>query len=197
MRMAGGRAVAAAIVGCAQVRAAFDDLAGDLDVELAGVTAPIFRTAEGVLRPVPLGDGGTPAVSASAARVPCPQQPTIFFARYIRSGCPPRLAHERFSSSRRRVRGRGMSSILVLVALSALSGFAFASYFSWPAVLVAGVVLAPLSAIVLQNQGFRALARISVIIACLTISQVAYLIGRIRADDGPSGGSSEGTYIPA
>jgi hypothetical protein len=51
------------------------------------------------------GDGAAPAVSASAARVPCPQWPTIFFARHIRPGCPPRLAHERFPSSRRWARG--------------------------------------------------------------------------------------------
>jgi hypothetical protein len=70
-----------------------------------------------------------------------------------------------------------MSSILILLALSALSGFVLASYFSWPAILVAGVVLAPLSAIVLQNQGFGALSGICVVVACLTINQVAYVIG--------------------
>jgi hypothetical protein len=85
-----------------------------------------------------------------------------------------------------------MSSILILIALSALSGFVLASYFSWPAILVAGAVLAPLSAIVLQNRGFGALSGISIIVACLTINQVAYLIGRIRANEGPNGGSAEG-----
>jgi hypothetical protein len=105
---------------------------------------------------------------------------------------PPRLTHERFPSSRRWAWGRGMGSILILVALSALSGFVLASYFSWPAILVAGVVLAMLSAIVFQNQGFGALSGISVMVACLTINQIAYLIGRSRADDGPNGGSTEG-----
>jgi hypothetical protein len=85
-----------------------------------------------------------------------------------------------------------MSSILILLALSALSGFVLASYFSWPAILVAGAVLAPLSAIVLQNQGFGALSGISLIVACLTINQVAYLIGRIRANEGSNSGSAEG-----
>ena len=85
-----------------------------------------------------------------------------------------------------------MSSIFILLALSALSGFVLASHFSWPAILVAGAVLAPLSAIVLQNQGFGALSGISVIVACLTINQVAYLIGRIRANEGPNSGSAEG-----
>jgi hypothetical protein len=88
-----------------------------------------------------------------------------------------------------------MSSILILLALSALSGFVLASYFSWPAILVAGAVLAPLSAIVLQNQGSGALSGISVIVACLTINQVAYLIGRIRVNEGPNSGSAEGLLI--
>jgi hypothetical protein len=88
-----------------------------------------------------------------------------------------------------------MSSILILLALSALSGFALASYFSWPAILVAGVVLPPFSAIVLQNQGLGALSTISVIVLSLTINQVAYLIGGIRANEGPNRGSDDGLPI--
>jgi hypothetical protein len=88
-----------------------------------------------------------------------------------------------------------MSSILILLALSALSGFVLASYFSWPAILVAGVVLAPLSAIVLQNQGFGALSGICVVVACLTINQVAYVIGGIRANDAQNSGSDGGHLI--
>jgi hypothetical protein len=85
-----------------------------------------------------------------------------------------------------------MSSVLILLALSALSGFVPGSgQFSWPAILVAGALLAPLSAVVLQNQGFGALSGISVTVACLTINQAAYVIGRIRANDGPNDGSVE------
>jgi hypothetical protein len=84
-----------------------------------------------------------------------------------------------------------MGSILILLALSALSGFVLASYFSWPAILVAGAVLAPLSAFVLQNQGFGALSGISITVACLAINQAAYVVGRIRANDGPDDGSVE------
>jgi hypothetical protein len=83
-----------------------------------------------------------------------------------------------------------MSSILILLALSALSGFALC-YFPWPAILVAGLVLAPLSAIVLHNQGFGALSGICVIVACLAINQVAK-IGGIRANEGPNSGSDDG-----
>ena len=51
-----------------------------------------------------------------------------------------------------------MSSILILLALSAFSGFVLGiGHFSWPAILVAGAALAPLSAVVFQNQGFGAL----------------------------------------
>jgi len=85
-----------------------------------------------------------------------------------------------------------MSSVLILLALSALSGFVLASSFSWPAILVAGVVLAPLSAIVLQNQGFGALSGISIIVFCLVINQVAYVIGGIHAKEGPNGGPDDG-----
>src|SRR5271170_4898865 len=41
-RMARGRAVAAAVIRRAQMRAAFDDLAGDFDLRLAGVEAVFF-----------------------------------------------------------------------------------------------------------------------------------------------------------
>jgi p-aminobenzoyl-glutamate transporter AbgT len=45
--------------------------------------------------------------------------------------------------------------------------------FRWHALLAAAIVLAPLSAVILQNQGFGALAGISTIIACLAINQLA------------------------
>jgi hypothetical protein len=81
-----------------------------------------------------------------------------------------------------------MGSILILMALSALSGFVLGiCYFSWPALLVAGAVLAPLSTIALQNQNFNALSGICVVAACLTINQAAYMVGRIRANGYPEG----------
>jgi hypothetical protein len=76
-----------------------------------------------------------------------------------------------------------MISILILLALSALSGFVLGiGYFSWPAILAAGAVLAPLSTVVLQNQDFGALSGISVIVACLTINQAAYVVGAIPCE---------------
>jgi hypothetical protein len=82
-----------------------------------------------------------------------------------------------------------MSLILILLALGALSGFVLGiGRFSWHAILVLGAVLAPLSAVVLQNQGFDALSGISIIVACLAINQAAYLVGTSRLNDGPQDG---------
>jgi hypothetical protein len=79
-----------------------------------------------------------------------------------------------------------MSSIAILLALGALSGFILGvSRFSWWAIIAAGAVLAPLSAVALQNLGFGALSGISITVACLAINQVAYVVGAIRAKDGP------------
>src|SRR5262245_3881613 len=50
LSVARGRPVAAAVVGGAQMRAALEDLAGDVDVALTGVVARAFRSAARVLR---------------------------------------------------------------------------------------------------------------------------------------------------
>jgi hypothetical protein len=85
-----------------------------------------------------------------------------------------------------------MSSILILLALSALSGFVLGiGRFSWSTILVMGAGLAPLSAVVLQNQGFGALSGISITVACLAMNQAAYVVGTIRANNGPNDGSVE------
>ena len=79
-----------------------------------------------------------------------------------------------------------MISILILLALSAVSGFVLGrNHFPYHAMLAAAVVLAPLSAVILQNQGFGALSGIFTIVTCLTLNQVAYFIGAIRANRGP------------
>jgi hypothetical protein len=79
-----------------------------------------------------------------------------------------------------------MSSIGILLALSALLGFVLGvSRFSWWAIAAAGAALAPLSAVVLQNLGFDALSGISSTVGCLATNQVAYVVGVIRAKKGP------------
>jgi hypothetical protein len=85
-----------------------------------------------------------------------------------------------------------MTAILILLALGALLGLVLGTAnFSWPAILAAGAVLAPLSAAVLQNQGFGALSGISTVVACLAINQAAYVIGGLRASSGPESGPAE------
>ena len=80
-----------------------------------------------------------------------------------------------------------MISILILLALSAASGYALGkSHLLWPALLAAGAVLAPLSAVVLHQQGFNALPGISLIVMCLAFNQAAYLIA-IRLNNDRTG----------
>ena len=81
-----------------------------------------------------------------------------------------------------------MTSILILLTLSALAGFVVGkSHFSWPALIVMGAVLAPLAAVVLQWQGFAPLPGIFTIVACLVVNQLAYVLA-IRLN---TGGSAE------
>jgi hypothetical protein len=69
-----------------------------------------------------------------------------------------------------------MNSILILVALSTLSGFVAGGLFSWPSFVLTGIGLATLAAVVLQRQDFAALPGISIIVACLAVNQAAYVI---------------------
>jgi uncharacterized membrane protein len=69
-----------------------------------------------------------------------------------------------------------MGAALILLTLSALIGFGLGR-FSWLAIATASVVLALLSAFVLQMQGFSTPSGIAIIVVCLTVSQAAYLMG--------------------
>jgi hypothetical protein len=78
-----------------------------------------------------------------------------------------------------------MISISILIALSALSGFAAGSFFRWSALVVTGAWLAPLSAFALQRQDFTGFSGISIIVACLAINQATYVIAiRLKDDQG-------------
>jgi hypothetical protein len=70
-----------------------------------------------------------------------------------------------------------MNAVFALLAVSALAGLVLGLYLSWVAILASGLVLAFVSAVVLQKEGFEALAGIAIIVVCLTVNQVAYLIG--------------------
>jgi hypothetical protein len=74
-----------------------------------------------------------------------------------------------------------MSTVIILLALSALIGFAFGTSFSWVAILISSVLLAVLSSAVLQIQGFGALPGIAIVVGCLAANQAAYLTGALLA----------------
>jgi hypothetical protein len=70
-----------------------------------------------------------------------------------------------------------MYTVLILLALSAVSGLALGGSFSWYAIAMSGVALAGLSAAALHVAGFGALSGIALIVACLTLNQLAYVVG--------------------
>jgi hypothetical protein len=70
-----------------------------------------------------------------------------------------------------------MNAIFVLLAVSVILGLALGLRFSWPTVLAFGLALAIVSATILQKAGFGYLEGIAIIVACLTVNQIAYLIG--------------------
>jgi hypothetical protein len=72
---------------------------------------------------------------------------------------------------------RGMISVIVLLALSALIGLALGASFSWFAIVISSVVLAVIFAATLQIQGFGAVVGIVILAACLAVNQMAYLVG--------------------
>ena len=77
-----------------------------------------------------------------------------------------------------------MTAAFVLLALSAATGLAVGTSFSWFAILISSIGLAVLSAVALQIGGFGALSGIAIIVACLTVNQLAYVLGVTRANHG-------------
>jgi hypothetical protein len=80
-----------------------------------------------------------------------------------------------------------VDSVLALLAVSVVVGLILGFYFSWLAIAVAGLALALISAAVLRHEGFGFLSGVATTVACLTISQVAYLIGMALAARGRRG----------
>jgi hypothetical protein len=68
-----------------------------------------------------------------------------------------------------------MTVAIVLLALSAVVGFALGASFSWPVIVACGIGLATLSASALRVTGFGALSGIAIIVACLAVNQLAYI----------------------
>ena len=68
------------------------------------------------------------------------------------------------------------------MALSAAIGLALGMLFTWLAIAASGIGLAILSAAVLQMTGFSTLSGIAIIVACLTVNQLAYVMGLALAN---------------
>jgi hypothetical protein len=70
-----------------------------------------------------------------------------------------------------------MTAVILLFALSALVGLALGTSFSWLAIAASSIGIAVLSSAILQIQGFGVLPGIAMVVACLTVNQMAYLAG--------------------
>jgi hypothetical protein len=73
-----------------------------------------------------------------------------------------------------------MTVVIVLLALSALIGFALGASFSWPAIATFSAGIAVLSSAILHIQGFGAIPGIAIVVACMSVSQMAYLAAFLR-----------------
>jgi hypothetical protein len=80
--------------------------------------------------------------------------------------------------------GDCMTAVIVLVALSALVGFALGTSFSWLAIAASSIGIAVLSSAILQIQGFGVLPGIAIVVACLAVNQMAYLAGALGRSSG-------------
>jgi hypothetical protein len=69
-----------------------------------------------------------------------------------------------------------MITVIVLLALSAGTGFVLGTSLNWYAIAISSLPLALLCAAVLQIKGFGALSGIAIVVGCLTLSQIAYVI---------------------
>jgi hypothetical protein len=77
-----------------------------------------------------------------------------------------------------------MTAVILLLALSALVGLALGTSFSWLAIAASSIGIAVLSSAILQIQGFGVLPGIAMVVACLTVNQMAYLAGAFGRSSG-------------
>jgi hypothetical protein len=68
-----------------------------------------------------------------------------------------------------------MGAVTLLIALSALVGFFLGTSFSWLTIAASSIGIAVLSSAILQILDFGALPGIAIVVACLTVNQIAYL----------------------
>jgi hypothetical protein len=69
-----------------------------------------------------------------------------------------------------------MTTAIVLLALSAGTGLVLGTSLNWYSIVISSLPLALLCAAVLQIKGFGALSGIAIVVACLTLSQIAYVV---------------------
>ena len=74
-----------------------------------------------------------------------------------------------------------MNAAFILLTLSAATGFAVGTSFSWFAIVISCTALAALSAAVLHIAGFDALSGIAIIATCLTVNQLTFVLGTVLA----------------
>jgi hypothetical protein len=70
-----------------------------------------------------------------------------------------------------------MNVVIILLALSTVTGFDLGPSFSWLAIAISSTALAVLSSALLLVQGFSGVSGIVILSACLTLNQIAYLGG--------------------
>jgi hypothetical protein len=83
--------------------------------------------------------------------------------------------------------GRNVMNTIImgLLAVSALAGLVLGFYFGLAALVVWGLILSISAAAILQNEDFDFLSGIAIIVLCLTVEEIAYLIGAAPASRGP------------
>jgi hypothetical protein len=89
-----------------------------------------------------------------------------------------------------------MTAVFILLALSTAIGFALSAFAWWP-LIVASLPLAVLSATVLQIEGFGTVPGVAIITVCLTINQVAYLIGFVSGSHNIAGKGQQKQRAPS
>jgi hypothetical protein len=69
-----------------------------------------------------------------------------------------------------------MTIVIVLLALSAVTGLALGASFKWHSIAISSPPMALFAAVVLQRAGFGYLPGIATVAACLSVNQIAFVV---------------------
>ena len=76
-------------------------------------------------------------------------------------------------------------TVLMLATVSVVWGLALAIYyFEWPTLETSGVILTTIAMTLLYYDGFGLLAGVGIIVGCVSLNQIAYLIGTAMVSRG-------------